>query len=100
MNILQYFHEKEILPPFKVGDKIRLRHDPLTILPLYNREYPNCFCSENKWIKVFDNLANERLGWGEHVVSKITKGTPASGGWFVYVDGLNRGYHGNIFELI
>ncbi|MBE3086410.1 MAG: hypothetical protein IMZ64_09370, partial [Bacteroidetes bacterium] len=36
-----------------------------------------------------------------HIVTKITEGTPAAGGWFVYIDAENVwGFHGNIFELV
>ena len=100
MDILQYFHKKEIMPPFKKGDKVQLKKDSENVRQLYNKEYPNCFCTKEKWRQVFDNLANEKLGWGEHIVSKIIEGTPAAGGFFVYVDNIDIGYHGNIFELV
>jgi len=100
MNILQFFHKKETLPPFFVGDKVRLRHDPLTILPLYNREYPNCSLTTEQFIDIaWKNLKN-KLGYGVHIVTKITEGTSAAGGWFVYVDNQHTGYHGNIFEKV
>lgn len=100
MNILQFFHKKQTLPPFFIGDKVKLRHDPLTILPLYNREYPNCAMSKDEFLnKAWENLKN-MLGDGTHIVTKITVGTPAAGGWFVYVDHKETGYHGNIFRRV
>jgi hypothetical protein len=50
--------------------------------------------------EAIERLRNEFNLDGIHTVSKIKPGTVAAGGWFVYVDGINQGYHGNIFELI
>jgi hypothetical protein len=99
MDMLQFFHKKETLPPFNIGDKVRLRKDFESIRVLYNKEYPNCAMDKETFQRRFEHLANDYLGRGEHTVTKITEGTPAAGGWFVYVDGKQPGYHGNIFEL-
>jgi len=101
MNILQFFHKKENLPPFEIGDKVKLKTNFEGIRLLYNKEYPNCAMGKETFQKRFEESLNH-LRNGSHIVTKIIKGTPAAGGWFVYVDGRNeftQGYHGNIFEL-
>lgn len=100
MNILQYFHKKEEPPMFNIGDKVRLRKDFEPIRMLYNKYYPNCAMDKETFQKAFEHLAKDYLGCGEHIISKVIEGTPAAGGWFVYVDNIDQGYHGNIFELI
>jgi hypothetical protein len=100
MNILQFFHKTPQLPPFSKGDRVRLKKYDEDVRLLYNKEYPNCFVSKEEYRENIDRLANEYLGWGEHIVSKIEEGTPASGGWFVYVEGISSEFHGNIFELV
>jgi hypothetical protein len=101
MNVLQFFHKKEQAPMFNIGDKVRLRHDPLAILPLYNKEYPNCAMTEDYFINsAWANIVHI-LGEGVHIVAGIKEGTIAAGGWFVAVDNIPNElyYHGNIFEL-
>jgi hypothetical protein len=100
MDLIQFFHRKKSISPFNIGDTVRLKIYDESVRLLYNREYSSCAVSELQYRDNIKRLANEYLGWGEHIVSKITEGTPASGGWFVYVDGKEQGYHGNIFELI
>ena len=102
MNILQYFHKKEVLPIFNIGDKVKLKKGDAfeQIRKIYNKYYPNCYCSKNKWHgEIWDKL-NKYIGEGIHIVTKLEKGTPAAGDWFVYIDNQKTGYHGNIFELI
>jgi len=100
MNILQFFHKKETLPPFNIGDKVKLKTDLEEIRLLYNKEYPNCAMTKEQQKAAMDRLRREFHLDGIHTVSKISPGTLAAGGWFVYVDGIDDGYHGNIFELI
>jgi hypothetical protein len=100
MNILQYFHVKETLPMFNIGDQVRLRKYSEEVRLLYNMEYPNCAMTQAQYRASIDLLASEYLGWGVHIVSGIEKGTPAAGGWFVGVDNNAVMFHGNIFELI
>ena len=98
MDILQFFHKTDKLCPFNLGNKVKLRDDFEPIRLLYNREYPNCAMNKESFQKAFE----ESVGFlrdSLHIVTKITEGTPAAGGWFVYVDGKDQGYHGNIFEL-
>ncbi len=100
MNILQFFHKKEVLPIFNINDKVRLMEYSEENRLLYNKEYPNCALSEDKNREAIKYLADEYLGWGEHIITKVEPGTIAAGGWFVYVDGKEIGYHGNIFKLV
>jgi hypothetical protein len=100
MNIIQFFHKKETLPPFNIGDKVRLMEYSEANRLLYNKEYPNCAMSEEKNREALKRLAEEYLGWVEHIVTRVYEGTIAAGGWFVVVDGKEPGYHGNIFELV
>jgi hypothetical protein len=99
MNILQYFHKSKTMSPFKVGDQVKLIEDWERIRNLYNSEYPNCAMSEDKFKEAVESSVGH-LRSGFHKVSKITEGTPAAGGYFVYIDGKDVGYHGNIFELV
>jgi len=103
MNILQFFHRKEELPMFSIGDQVRLKSGKAfdDVRKIYNKHYPNCACDSETWYKETSHL-REFLGTSSHIVTKVIPGTPAAGGWFVYVDGNNeftQGYHGNIFEL-
>lgn len=102
MNILQYFHAKDELPMFEIGDKVRLKDTTMfeQVRLIYNKHYPSCFCDYEKWHTEVRNDLLRSIGSGNHIVSKIEKGTPAAGGWFVYIDNKNIGYHSNIFELI
>jgi hypothetical protein len=100
MNITQFFHKKDLLPPFNIGDRVCLIKNPLSILPLYNKEYPSCFCTKSVWLDHWEVNLIGTLGNGVHIVSNIMKGTPAAGGWFISVDNKEIFYHGNIFELI
>jgi hypothetical protein len=103
MNILQFFHSEEELPMFNIGDKVRLKSGGAfaEVGRIYKRYYPACYPGDDRWnTDVWLTLYNV-LHDNIHIVSGITKGTPAAGGWFVYVDGKNKnGWHANIFELI
>jgi len=92
MNIMQYFHKREF-PPFNIGDEVRLKDDLTGLFPLHPK------MDKEKLKQVHKNL-EEYLGLGVHRVSKIEPGTPEAGGWFVYVDGIDQGYHGNLFEIV
>ena len=102
MNLLQFFHKKEELPMFNIGDKVRLKSGKAIdeVEKIYTKHYPKCYAQIKDWKKdVWQHLVDE-LGNKAHIVTKIEEGTPAAGGWFVYVDNIDVGYHGNIFELI
>jgi hypothetical protein len=92
INTLQFFHKKETLPPFNIGDKVRLKDDLTGLLPLHKLN--------TKELKQIHKDLERYLGKGVHIVSKVEPGTPEAGGWFIYVDGIDEGYHGNIFELV
>lgn len=96
MNVLQFFHKKKE-PMFNIGDKVRMRENPMPILKLYNKEYPNCRMSIAQFYEHWHRL-QEKIGRGIHIVSEVTEGTPAAGGWFIGVDYKAAMYHGNIFE--
>jgi hypothetical protein len=102
MNILQYFTKKIGLPPFRRGDKVKLKceADLIDLIPLYNKHNENCPMTSGMMIESRKDLVRSLGDDGIHIVSKVEEGIPAAGGWFVYVNGINTGYHGNIFELI
>jgi hypothetical protein len=99
MNLLQYFHRKEVFNCFEVGDRVRLRYYPEDVRILYNKEYPNCAMNKKEWVKAWDKLIN-LLGNTNHIISGIKPGTPAAGNFFVSIDGRDTYYHSNIFELV
>lgn len=88
---------------FNIGDKVQLKSGSefAAVGRIYKKYYPTCYPGDEKWnTDVWLTLYNE-LHDDIHIVSKVTIGTPAAGGWFVYVDGKNdSGWHGNIFKLI
>ena len=101
MNILQYFHKKETLPPIEAGDIVRLKYGDAfeKVRKIYNKYYPNCYVSKKEWHgKVRDKLVKLLGCDSTFIVTRVEEGTPAAGGWFVYIG--KQGYHGNIFELI
>lgn len=93
MNIIQFFHKKEESPMFNIGDKVRLKDNLAGLFPLHPP-------MDGKKLKEIHQKLEGYIGIGVHKVSKITKGTPEAGGWFVYLDNKEQGYHGNIFELV
>jgi len=100
MNVLQYFHKKQDLPPFKIGERVVLKKGAKweQVRLMYNHHYPNCFVDYSKWhTTVWEDL-NATIGDGVHTVTGVEEGTPAAGGWFVSVDNKETAYHGNIFE--
>ena len=50
MNILQFFHKREDLPMFNVGDSVKLKELPEDIRALYNKHYPSCFLTPHLYI--------------------------------------------------